>query len=105
GYATGASPSYAYTLINPVKVTRFDRRRRVTDEIQATRASTTGALSPADSFPQSGWVRWTSNHYDNHNRLTFQRMYFLIPSSGDGSLGTNYNQTDFGYDVLQRQNR
>ena len=34
-----------------------------------------------------------------------RRVYKLIPSSGTGVSGTNYDETDFGYDVMDRQNR
>ncbi|HVC99037.1 MAG TPA: hypothetical protein VND64_35560 [Pirellulales bacterium] len=33
------------------------------------------------------------------------QKYFLIPSAGTGTLGVNYWETDFGYDLLNRQNR
>ena len=100
GYATGTS-SYTYTLINPVKVTQYDNGGNVVDEQMATRSSTSGPLSPSDTFPQSTWVRWHHYDYDNSGLLTDEREYFLIPATGNGSSGTNYNETDYGYDVMR----
>lgn len=105
GYATGTDPDYTYTLINPVNITQVDQENRVTDQIQAIRDDTSGALSATDSFPQTSWSRWTHTDYDDQSHLVDQQVYFLIPSSGNGTLGANYNQTDYGYDVMGRQNR
>ena len=105
GYATGTGPSYAYTLINPVSLTFKDAIMRVTDQIQAVRASTSGPLLSTDTFPQSSWVRWTSQNYVTASSPGYQRVYFAIPSSGTGVRGTNYNQTNYAYDRMQRQIR
>ena len=43
--------------------------------------------------------------YNNLSQLVYRREYFLIPSSGSGSSGTNYNQTDFGYSATRDPNR
>jgi RHS repeat-associated protein len=95
----------SFTLINPVKVTIFDNAGRVTDEVQATRVSTSGKLQPTDSFPQSSYVRWTRNDYQGSMGLANQKVYFLIPTTGAGVIGINYNQTDNAYDIMKRQNR
>jgi YD repeat-containing protein len=100
GYATG-SGTYAYTLVNPVKVIQLDHIGRMVDEIMATRSSVSGALSASDTFAQSTWVRWNHNNYDNSGLLTYQRKYHLIPSSGSGSSGTNYDETDYTYDSME----
>ncbi|MCO6458897.1 MAG: hypothetical protein J5I93_26615 [Pirellulaceae bacterium] len=105
GYATGTAPNYTYTMINPVSITRRDDAGRVTDEIQAVRASTTGKLSASDSFPQSTWVRWSTNSYSDQGDLVWSRVYHTIPASGAGSSGTNYDQTDFGIDAQGRRNK
>ena len=34
-----------------------------------------------------------------------QRIYHTIPTSGAGSAGTNYDEADYGYDVMKRRNR
>jgi RHS repeat-associated protein len=105
GYATGTAPNYTYTLINPVSITRRDDAGRVTDEIQAVRASTSGKLSASDSFPQSTWVRWSTNSYSDQGDPVWSRVYHTIPASGAGSSGTNYDQTDFGIDAQGRRNK
>jgi RHS repeat-associated protein len=58
-----------------------------------------------DSFPQSSYCRWTTNQYTDCCKLASTRQYFVIPTSGAGTEGINYNETDFGYDFLNRQNR
>ena len=45
GDATGSSPDYDYTLINPVSVTRMDPGGRVNEQIQATAPDTSGTLA------------------------------------------------------------
>jgi hypothetical protein len=81
------------------------RGGNVTQQIQATRASTSGTLSPSDSFPQSSYTRWTTTQYTECCLTASQRVYHTIPSSGEGSSGTNYDETVFGYDAMKRQNR
>ncbi len=105
GYATGSSPNYIFTLVNPVSIEATDKAGRSIASIKATRASTSGALQPTDSYPQSSYVRWTTMQYADGFHLSSQRVYKLIPTSGNGVSGTNYDQTDFGYDVMERQNR
>jgi hypothetical protein len=105
GYATGTSPSYAYTLINPVSIAVTDSSHKPTASIKATRANTSGALQPTDSFPQSSYVRWTTSQYADGFDLSSQRVYKLIPTSGTGVNSTNYDETNFGYDQMVRQNR
>lgn len=105
GYATGSAPSYSYTLVNPVSIAIMDGDGNVTDQIQATRASTSGPLLPSDTFAQASYVRWTHNVYNDNDQLTATRVYFAIPASGDGVKGTNYNEQDFGFDSLGRQNK
>jgi RHS repeat-associated protein len=103
GYQTISSG--AFTLINPVGIVITNQSGSTTDEIQATRASTSGKLLPTDTFAQASYVRWTTYQYTDCCKLSSKRVYFLIPTSGSGSSGTNYNQTDFGYDTSNRQNR
>jgi len=105
GYATGTSPNYTYTLVNPVSITITDADGKLTDSVQATRASTSGALLPTDTFPQSSYTRWTTQQYSDGYHLLSRRVYKLIPASGTGLSGTNYDETDFGYDVNFQQNR
>ena len=93
GYATGTAPNYTYTLINPVSITIIDTAGQTLQPIQATRASTSGALQPTDSFPQSSYVRWATTQYVNTYFVASQRVYKLIPASGTGTSGTNYDET------------
>lgn len=105
GYATGSGPSYTFTLINPVQIRQSDKSGKILAEIAATRASTSGKLLPTDTFPQSSYVRWTTYKYTECCLLASQRVYRLIPGSGEGSPGTNYDETVYGYDVNKRRNR
>ncbi|OYV91752.1 MAG: hypothetical protein B7Z73_05335 [Planctomycetia bacterium 21-64-5] len=106
GYATGTSPNYTYTLVNPVSITRYNDDGQMTDQISAIRGYTDGPLVATDTFQQSSYCRWTTNVYDDFTgQLTVTRVYFLIPASGAGAEGTNYNETDIGYDGMGRQNR
>lgn len=85
-----------------------DAQGRILEEIAATRGSgvtSSGALSPSDTFAQSAYVRWKTTQYSDCCFVAGQRVYKLIPSSGTGSSGTNYDETDFGYDVMKRRYR
>jgi RHS repeat-associated protein len=105
GFATGTGPGYTYTLINPVVLTFLDTQERTTDSIQAIRSSTSGPLTASDGFPQSTWCRWTHTIYNDQGQLSAVQVYHTIPSSGSGSPGTNYDETDYGYSALDQQNR
>ena len=104
GYATGASWD-TFTLINPVSITKFDQSGQVLEDDPGHAASTSGKLTASDSFPQSSYIRWTTNQYTDCCFLASTRVYHTIPSSGEGSEGTNYDQTQFGYDCQKRRNR
>ena len=105
GYATGTGPTYTYTLINPVSITTMDKDGRTLDRITSKRTTGSGALSATDTFAQTDWQTWTSTQYDSQHRTTSARVYHLIPSSGIGAVTTNFGQTTFGYDALERRNR
>jgi hypothetical protein len=105
GYATGTSPSYTYTLVNPVSITITDAEGDLTDQISAIRASTSGALQATDSFPQSSWCRWTHQVFNDAGQLTATQVYYSIPASGPGTNGVNFNETDFGFDGMGRKNK
>ena len=105
GYATGAGPNYTYTLINPASLTFMDPIGRVTDQIQAERSTPSGPLSAGDTFPQNTWVRWTHRIYAAGMDVAVERVYFAIPPSGAGIRGTHYDETHYGYDLMQRQVR
>jgi hypothetical protein len=105
GYATGSAPTYTYILINPVSITVNDKSDKLQEQIAATRASTSGKLSPGDTFAQSSYVRWLTLQYTDCCHVASERAYCDIPGSGAGTEGTNYNQTDYGYDVMKRRIR
>ncbi len=113
GFATGTAPDYDYTLVNPVSITKRDAGGRVNEQIQAAAGSTAGSLAEiidaadggASAFPQSSYTRWTTNQYTDCCLAASQRVYHAIPAFGAGSSGTNYEETDYGYDVMKRRNR
>ena len=70
---------------------------------------------PGDGIGDN-WSSWSSTQYSAMtdasatpptvaHQMVSQRVYFSIPSSGTGTLGTNYSETDYGYDKLERRNR
>jgi RHS repeat-associated protein len=105
GYATGSAPHYTFTLVNPVSIRISDASGRPLQQIQATRDSTSGPLDPSDAFAQSSYTRWSVTQYGNDNLPAAHLAYKLIPASGSGTVGTNYDQTAVGYDVMKRPNR
>jgi len=104
GYATGGGPGYTYTLLNPVALSRSDKDGQAIDQITSKRSSGTGALSATDTFDQTDWQSWSSAQYNHQGQKTSSRVYHLIPSSGAGTAGTNYGQSDYDYDLLERLN-
>jgi RHS repeat-associated protein len=105
GYATGTSPNYTYALVDPVTDTRTDEAGRTVNLIVSKRSTGSGRLSASDTLAQSDWKRWTNTGYNDKGQKTYVRVYHTIPSSGSGSSGTNYDQTDFAYDTMGRLNR
>ncbi|MFN8857239.1 MAG: hypothetical protein ACK50P_16860 [Planctomycetaceae bacterium] len=77
---------------------------KVLEQISATRGSGTtsaGKLAATDTFAQSSYVQWQTTQYTDCCFAASQRVYKLIPASGAGTSGTNYDETDFGYDVMR----
>ncbi len=104
GYALG--PSFdSCVLINPVTLTYADKAGRTVTTIEAKRSSGSGALSAGDTFAQADWQSWTRQVYSNGHDLTAEHVYHDIPSSGDGTAGTHYAVTQYGYDTLGRRTR
>jgi RHS repeat-associated protein len=101
----GDLPSYDYTLVNPVSIQKRNASGTRSESIQATRASNSGKLSASDTFAQSSYVRWSVSIANAAGQQIATRAYHTIPASGDGSTGTNYDETTFGYDFMGRQNR
>ncbi len=105
GYATDPGSGYVYTLVNPVSISIQAKNGKPLQQIQATRASTSGKLLSTDTFAQSKFTRWTTFQYSDCCNLASERVYHTIPASGEGASGTNYDQTDYGYDAMKRRNR
>ncbi|HYE21097.1 MAG TPA: RHS repeat-associated core domain-containing protein [Tepidisphaeraceae bacterium] len=105
GFATGSSPSYTYALVDPVTIATHDQDDRTIQSVVSKRTSGSGRLSASDTFDQADWTRWGESEYSDQNQLTASATYHLIPASGTGSEGTNYDTTAFGYDAMDRQNR
>lgn len=53
---------------------------------------------------QSSYVRWLVELSNNVGQRAASCDYHTISASGDGSSGTNYDETTFEYDSLGRQN-
>jgi RHS repeat-associated protein len=106
GYATGTSPNYTYTVINPVSIAITDMNGRPLQQIQAKSSATNRPPLPSDVFTQADYVRWTTQEYLDHFHLSWQRVYRVIPLDGDiGNSEQNFDQTDFDYDVMFRTNK
>lgn len=101
GYQRSSDGSYE--LINPVSIQARDDLNRLTDEIQAIRVSTVGRLQPDDQFPQDRWCRWFHSEYLYSPQVGARREYIDIPETGFGDRDVNYLETQFSYDVMQRQ--
>ena len=83
-----------------MSVVNTDKDGRVTD-----RSPAAGPACLPSAPAQGNWLTWSSTQYNNQHQTISSRIYFLIPSSGTGTAGTNYGETDYGYDALERQNR
>lgn len=116
----------ATTLANPVSIMKTDASGRVNERIQAVSSLTNDSLPnilatyaadpacgvdptfgtpPLCGLPQSEYVRWVTFQYTDCCLTASQRVYHTIPATGDGFPNVNYDETDFGYDSMKRQNR
>ncbi len=92
----------------PALVNSFNSAGQVTDRI-AVKASYS-AIATSSSAPtgfstapgQSDYVRWTHNTYDAVGRLSYVDQYATIPSSGTGTLGSDFYRNITQYDLLGR---
>jgi hypothetical protein len=79
-------------------MTETDKNGMVLQQLQAVSSSTSGTLADiiagaggaSAAFPQSSYSRWTTFQYSDCCLAESQRVYHTIPSSGEGSSGTNY---------------
>ncbi|MBS0206921.1 MAG: RHS repeat-associated core domain-containing protein [Planctomycetes bacterium] len=113
GYQVIDSPEPYCELVNPVSLLVLDAGGKKLENIDSASTSTSGSLADVVSnaggitsaFPQGTYVRLTTYQYTDCCLLESQRVYHTIPATGEGSPGTNYDQTDYGYDVMRRRNR
>ena len=93
----------------PIQITQLNSAGQATDQI-AIRA-TYSAISTSSGAPigfstapnQSDYVRWTHTTYDTAGRVSYVDRYASIPSSGTGTLGTDFYRTVTQYDLLGRK--
>ncbi|MEZ6032037.1 MAG: RHS repeat-associated core domain-containing protein [Planctomycetaceae bacterium] len=93
----------------PIQVTQMNNGGQVTDEF-AVRA-TYSAISTSGGVPtgfstapsQSDYVSWTHTTYDSVGRSSYVDQYATIPSSGTGTLGTDFYRSVTQYDLLGRR--
>lgn len=57
-----------------MSITKLDANGQMLEQAQAVRASTAGELSPDGSFPQSSYVRGTTNQYTDCCLLASTRV-------------------------------
>ncbi len=116
-----------FTVVNPVTVTINNPDGQVTNQFQAAVdmvegtvvwvANTTtnddvvvvpsgqtalGILGGLGLPNQSSYDAWTTYQY-SHKQLVSTRVYYAIPNSGTGTAATNYDETDYGYNAVGRQ--
>lgn len=112
GYQVVDSVALYSELVNPVSLAILDAGGKLLQDVRAASTSTAGSLANivangggiTATFPQDAYVGWTTYHYTDCCLLESQRVYHTIPATGEGSAGINYDQTDYGYDVMKRRN-
>jgi len=105
GYKEGATDKVTSPPA-PVSIQKIDKAGRVFQRIVSKRDPnrTSAKLSATEDYGvQSRWVRWSVEHFTDQSLHDYSRVYHLIPSSGEGVVGTNYNVTRFLYDAMDRQ--
>ncbi len=98
-------------VVNPVQLARHFiddpevEGGRIEQSVSAIYSGSGLPPESLDAFPQSSYVRWSTQHFSRNDLVTHSRLYHLIPASGLGVSGTNYAQTNYGYDSAGRQNK
>ena len=102
GYQLGGS----IEIINPVTIQKNDASGRTLEMIQAEYSGTNG-LSPDETYPQSSYLRWQTMQYSEAGRQSSQRVYYNIPvgPNDPGTDSANYDQMNYGYDLMGRQDK
>ncbi len=103
GYQTVSSA--AFTLVNPVSIEMTPVNALTRTSVQAMALEHLRRPAAHRQFPAIEWVRWSVNLFNIQWQQTATRLYTLIPASGTGAPGTNYLETGFGYDALNRPNK
>ncbi len=95
------------TATLPIEVTDYRDDGQVSQSftLPGTKATSTGGVPTGlASFTQADYLSWTKYFYDAPSgRATQVWTYHNIPSSGDGTLSTNYYIKAYGYDAQGRQ--
>ncbi|WP_157605111.1 HNH endonuclease [Schlesneria paludicola] len=92
----------------PIRVTQFNSSGLVTDKVRlripfSTISTSSGVPISFSTVPsQSDYVSWTRTSYDPVGRLSSVDRYATIPSSGSGTLGSDYYRSIVQYDSLGR---
>jgi RHS repeat-associated protein len=104
-YESGGTPKYfgpvSYTVSNHAGRSEVQATVKLTSNESTT--ALTGHIDETDSDPLDAMTlgtvaRMSANVYDKSGgRVDESRAYHLIPGSGSGSSGTNYDATLFGY--------
>ncbi|MFO0425215.1 MAG: RHS repeat domain-containing protein, partial [Planctomyces sp.] len=93
----------------PIQLTKLNSGGQVTDQIEIratyTAISTSGGAPTGFSTApsQSDYVRWTRTTYDSVGRQSYTDRYASIPSSGTGTLGTEFYRSITQYDLMGRK--
>jgi len=103
--AKGGSTSGGFYTLGTVALRRLDYANRELQFIEASRACECGPLSPSEAFPQSSWKRCRRDFYNAATYRDENRVWHLIPTTGDGVENTNYYATRYGRDAMGRENR
>ncbi|MFN8707534.1 MAG: RHS repeat domain-containing protein, partial [Planctomyces sp.] len=93
----------------PIQLTKLNSGGQVTDQISVR--ATYSAISTSSGAPtgfstapsQSDYVSWTRITYDSVGRQSYVDRYAAIPSSGTGTLGTDFYRSITQYDLMGRK--
>ena len=89
----------------PIQVVETDGAGRTVKSFAAKPSASEGTSIPTGiDDHQSDYVSWTKVSYDSWNgRLTHIDRYHDIPSSGEGTISTNFTRTGYEYDDMGRR--
>ncbi|WP_428940595.1 RHS repeat-associated core domain-containing protein [Fontivita pretiosa] len=101
------------TPLLPIEVVEFDDDGQVTQSYTVDPARAASSGSAPDKVPsglsagttQTHYLSLTRYGYTSKQQLQSVDRYHLIPSSGTGTLSTNYHRTFYRYDAMGRTSR